>query len=132
MVNKLYCIGLSFLCLFISLVCSITQSIHSPFQIIKYSTFAYGIILLIYTLVSFHKKRRSYPILLYFTTSLLTIFTLLLIDTYWLHALIWFPGNIRYLIFSTYGWIHMIVFICLGICLYYGIPNSTTQLGCED
>lgn len=111
------------ICIIISSLCSICNTTESIIQIIKYISLAYSVILLTYTILSLHKKRHCIHALLYVAVCILCVFIILVLDTYWLHALTWFPGIIRYALFSTYGWMHIVFFACIGILVYYGIEE---------
>ena len=89
-------------------------SIWIPF---KYICIAYGITLIVYGIAhSYIHKRNQFVAGL--GILILIIFTILLVDTYWIHALDWFPGIVRYALFSAYipGYL---LFILPGICLCY-------------
>lgn len=121
--GKIRYAGIGCVCIILSCLCFLSKSTVSFIQIIKYISMAIGCVLLTYTLLSLHKKRHTIPILLYIAVCILCIFAILVIDTYWLHALTWFPGIIRYALFSTYGGIHVVFFIIIGILFYYGIET---------
>lgn len=112
--------GLGGIGILLSLICYVLHTTTPFIQIIKYISMAYGVAFLTYSLLFLHKKKHTFSILFYMAIAILCVFTILTIDTYWLHALSWFPGIIRYPIFSTYGWIHVIFFMLIGLCLYYG------------
>lgn len=53
---------------------------------------------------------------------IMIVFTILVIDTFWFHALTWFPGLIRYPIIDAYGVCYS-VFVVPGILWYLGTPT---------
>lgn len=89
----------------------------------KCASLAFGIMLLSVELLSLHKHTYSFSILRYLSIIIMSAYGIVLIDTYWIHALTWFPGILRYALFSTYG-VWYILFIIPGVLWYYGTSNQ--------
>lgn len=68
----------------------------------KYTGMAYGIVLLGLAALSAWKPYCKHRIGYILAVSILLCYTILALDTFLFHALTWFPGLIRYALFSTY------------------------------
>lgn len=77
----------------------------------------YGISFLSY---QFFIQRINYqqPICYYIGLIILLLYTILAIDTYVFHTLTWFPGILRYPMFSLYG-VAYIIFVIPGFLLCF-------------
>lgn len=87
------------------------------YHLIKCLLAAYGITLLTYSCCRRHIHKAWTP-LYCLGVILLSVYTVLALDTYVFHTLTWFPGIIRYALFSTYG-LWYIVFVIPGVLLCF-------------
>ena len=96
----------------LSILISFSGTLSGCFLVIKYCAMACGITLLAHTLIKsyVHHSHQALVILGYL---ILISYILLTVDTFLFHAITWFPGMIRYPIYSLYGWCY-IVFLLPG------------------
>lgn len=116
--SKYWLIGSALLC--ISLLLHVLHVSHALLAFVKCVTLAYSIVCLTIAIVSHTHIRRKYNAWLYgLGVLILCSYTLLAADTYLFHVITWFPGIIRYPLFSLYG-IAYLIFVIPGILLYMG------------
>ena len=108
---------ISVICYIISIVLDHTVSATSCLQPFKYLLAAFSITFFTYLLLS-NKIQKYRPIIGIVGIIILVIYVLILFDTYFFHAMSWFPGIIRYAMFSAYIPIS-VLFIIPGICLCF-------------
>ena len=101
----------------LSIVLSISKTLYEPFLCAKYLLLSYGISIVSYTAArSIHKKENR---LLYFIGVItMGVYTILTIDTFLIHAITWFPGILRYPLYSLYG-IPYLFFLIPGWMISY-------------
>lgn len=85
--------------------------------VIKYCTLCIGISMTSYAFIRPHIK-RSYMILALVGYVFILFFIILTLDTFLFHAITWFPGILRYPIYSLYG-IPYLIFILPGWLICY-------------
>lgn len=78
---------------------------------------AYGCTFVGFLLGRRYHKHAIAPVY-YFGVLVLLCYTIVCIDTYLVHSLSWFPGIIRYPLFSTYG-VWYLLFCIVGVCLSF-------------
>lgn len=103
--------------IFGSLLLSFVDAKYSIVHMIKCIALAYGITYISYTLVH-HRHKRSNAVLYSIGVLVLTLYTIITVDTYVFHTLSFFPGILRYALFSSYGWCYFI-FVGMGVCLSF-------------
>ncbi len=91
---------LSICLILISFLFEWIHSVHPVISFLKYGCMALGIVLLAYNLFSFHKYKNKF--LRFLGMIILVVYMIILIDTYVIHAISWFPGIVRYPMFSIY------------------------------
>lgn len=105
------------LCLiFISIFFEIINSVNPFISFLKYWCMASGIVLLSYDLCSSHKYKNE--ALHFLGLLILALYFIILVDTFFIHAISWFPGIVRYPIFSAYIPAYLI-FVIPGILLTF-------------
>ena len=106
------------LSLFISCIHTTLPWLH----LIKCLLLAFGISLLTYALCA-PRIHKICPFLYVLGVILLSLYTCFALDTYVFHFLTWFPGMIRYAMFSTYG-VWYILFILPGLLLCFNVEEK--------
>lgn len=112
----------SALMIVLSLILNMLDTTMPCIHMFKCLLLSYGITFLTYSMLSHHIHKHSL-LLVIIGVMLLTVYTILAMDTYVFHAITWFPGILRYALFSTYGWWYLL-FILSGICFCF-IPTET-------
>lgn len=109
--------GFSILLIIISILLSISGIQQRILVTFKYCSMACGIAMLSYTLLKPYVKRKNH-FLVIIGYLMLLCYILLTIDTFLIHAISWFPGILRYPVYSLYGWCYLI-FLLPGWLLCY-------------
>ena len=108
----------------ISLLLYMLHAVDGSIAMLKCLTRAYGVMLLSRGCMELlHVRKRNYAWLYGTSVLLMGCYTLLAADTYLFHVLHWFPGIIRYPIFSLYG-ISYLLFILPGVMLHIGSDSN--------
>lgn len=110
MKNRRLQLGCFMICVSILLAISKTQ--QGLLLVLKYVGLACGVSLLAHACLRTY-VHRSNQVLALLGYAIIICYILLTIDTFVVHAISWFPGMIRYPIYSLYGYCY-IVFIIPG------------------
>lgn len=105
------------LCYTLSIVFDVMLPATSHLQFFKYILASFAMTLLAYSFFS-KKIKKQNMIIAGIGIIFLVSYVILLLDTFYIHALTWFPGIVRYALFSAYLPISLLFFIP-GICLCY-------------
>lgn len=101
-------------CILLSVILSNLAGTIPFLNLMKCLLLAYGISIIGYA-VTTYKLNASNIVLYALGVIILCVYTILAMDTYLFHAMSWFPGILRYAMFSMYG-IWYLVFLVPG-CL---------------
>lgn len=115
-------IGLALLCVFASMGIYWSGTLSRSLLVIQYLLLAYGCCLASYG-VLIQRIHHHCPLLYYSGVILMLVFTFLTLDTFLFHSLGWFPGILRYPLYSLYG-IPYLVFCLPGWLLCYHHTSS--------
>lgn len=108
----------------LSVLLFISNSANGIQAMIRCLTLAFGIMLMTRgVLLLLHVKQRSAFWLYGVGVLFMSCYTLLALDTYVFHVMQWFPGIIRYPLFSLYG-ISYLLFALPGIFLHVGSSGN--------
>ena len=108
----------------LSVLLFISNSANGIQAMIRCLTLAFGIMLMTRgVLLLLHVKQRSALWLYGVGVLFMSCYTLLALDTYVFHVMQWFPGIIRYPLFSLYG-ISYLLFALPGIFLHVGSSGN--------
>lgn len=118
--KKALWIGVSMI--LISILISLFAKSNQPLNLCKCLLLAYGVCAIGYAL-SIRFFHHSQIVLYSIGVVFVCAYTILALDTYLFHALLWFPGILRYAMFSTYGWAYLL-FLLPGVLLACHPSNS--------
>lgn len=93
----------------------------------KYLACVYGIVLFTCYFLSYlpSKGMRFHRLSIacaYASAGILMMYTILTLDTFVFHAMVWYPGILRYSLFSAYGILYS-AWILVGILFYIGFQE---------
>ena len=116
---KLY-LGAGGLCIIVSVLLFISGGTNELPAMIRCLSLAFGTFLLTRgVLLCLHVKQRGLIWLYGAGVLIMGCHTLLALDTYVFHVMSWFPGILRYPLFSLYG-VSYLLFALPGIFLHVG------------
>ena len=104
-------------CIIGSVLLALLHTSQPVLSMLKCLLMAYGITLFTYAVLTCHLHKRVW-FLYALGIMILCVYTLLALDTYLFHFLTWFPGILRYALFSTYG-LWYLVFMLPGCALAF-------------
>lgn len=108
----------------ISVLLFISGATNGILAMLRCLTLAFAILLLTMGILAcFHIKKRNLAWLYGVGVLVMGCYTLIAADTYVFHVMTWFPGLIRYPLFSLYG-IGYLLFAVPGIFLYVGSSDE--------
>lgn len=109
---------LSICAILLSVILELSQTTQSLLAALKYGLLAYGIV--VGSSIFMHSYiKKSNLIIGGCSILLIVLYTILLLDTFLFHTLPWFPGIIRYPLFSAYipGYV-LFVLVGMGTAFY--------------
>lgn len=95
----------------------------------KYLTTVYGIIALTCLVLSCFPLSKIISVWIscicrYLAAIIMIVYTILTLDTFVFHAMSWYPGILRYALYSAYGILYS-AWILIGIVWYIGFQEVT-------